>query len=128
MSSALIVDSDLGFVFWLGEVFKVLDAPCLPARSIPEALDRLESDGFIPELIILNPALPGAAEFVHEIRSTRGHLPIIAAIEPAVEMRSILDPFDVVQPKPAVPGEEAASQWIEVIRRALAGTSVQRTE
>jgi hypothetical protein len=128
MNSALIVDSDPGFLFWLGGMLGVLDAPCCPARSIQEALDRLESDGFVPELIIVNPALPGAAEFVHEMRGTRGHLPIIAAIEPAAEMRSGLDRYDVVQSKPAVPDEKAASQWMEVIRRALAGTPVQPTE
>jgi hypothetical protein len=61
---ALIVDHDLGFVMWLGEVFAELGCQAVPALHCRQAL-VLAKDLTRPiTTLVMNPDLPGAARAV----------------------------------------------------------------
>ena len=54
-----LVDDDLGFVYWLGSIFTEAGCRALPALSCREAVALMKRLGIEPDLIVLNPHLPG---------------------------------------------------------------------
>lgn len=63
----LILDDDLGFVWWLGEIFTELGYGAVPAPSCPQALSMIEALDLSVDLAILNPELPGISPMIRAI-------------------------------------------------------------
>jgi hypothetical protein len=61
--TVLILDDDLGFVWWLGEIFTELGY----APSCPQALSTIEALDLSVDLAILNPELPGISPMIRAI-------------------------------------------------------------
>src|SRR5260370_28299368 len=57
-----IVDSDLGFVWWVGDIFREVGCRALPALSCKDAVALMKELGIEPDLIVLNPNLPGCRD------------------------------------------------------------------
>jgi hypothetical protein len=62
--SVVIIDDDLGFVFWLGGLLGKAGYPAWPARSVADAAELLEELHTGLDLLIINPRVDGAAEFL----------------------------------------------------------------
>ena len=114
----LIVDSDLGFVFWLGHTLDAAGYFSLPAKSIPDAVELLRLLNRTLDLLIVNCALFGAADFIGSLRRTQPNIKVLAACDPADSARDIPG-VDFVEEKPLAPDQEADQRWMDSVRRTL---------
>jgi len=76
--SILIVDEDIGFLWWLGELFNDSGYRSIPALSCTEALERLDMLTEAVDLLVVNPSLPGVAVLLETL--TRIRMPKIVLI------------------------------------------------
>ncbi len=60
----LIADEDMGFLWWLGELFNELGYRSLPALSCSQALALLRKSGRQVDLLLINPRLRGASRLI----------------------------------------------------------------
>jgi hypothetical protein len=114
----LIVDSDLGFVFWLGHALDAAGYFSLPAKSIPDASELLRLLNREVDLLVLNCSLFGAADLIGSLRRSQPHLKVLAAGDPG-EPVSDVHGVDLTENKPAAPDETSARRWLQSIRRLL---------
>ena len=107
----LILDTDLGFVFWLGEILTQAGYRAVPAQSIKEATSLMRRLKTLADLLIVSPAVHGAAEWMQ----SRGNpllRPVIAAVEDPVDGRVALMGARAVCRKPEFgrPDADAVSE------------------
>ena len=94
MQTILVVDNDLGFIFWLGQALRQGGYEVLPARTVADARTLISQ--FLPDLdlLIINFALPEAPEFVRTLRRGQGQVKVIALAretEPSAEYCPLLE-------------------------------------
>ena len=116
-STALLVDDDFAFLFWLADIFTEVGCDTLPALSYQQAV--LHANIFEGQLdfLVVNPALPRALEIVQIFGGM--HRPKI-----------ILIPEQGVEPDPRVAADAILERpdpqsaitrpiWVERIRKLL---------
>jgi len=120
--TVLIVDEDLGFVFWLGRLLNETGYQAWPARSGDEAAALLNEIGVAVDLLVINPNTAGAAAFVEDQRRF-ADFKTIAIHPPDVPLQVEDDaPFagiDADLAKPGRPNDLAAFEWMGVIDSLL---------
>jgi DNA-binding NtrC family response regulator len=67
----LIADEDMGFLWWLGELFNELGYRSLPALSCEQALSLLNQSARQVDLLLVSPRLKGASELVATLSRAR---------------------------------------------------------
>ena len=72
-----IVDDDLGFVWWLGEVFIEAGCHTLPALSATEALALMKRLQVSIDIVVVNPALAGVDRMLRSLKRANPGLKII---------------------------------------------------
>jgi len=82
VATILILDNDLGFSFWLGQTLSAPHCEALPARSVAEAATLIEHFKLKIDFLIINPALPGAADFSRALRREQKHLRVATLDSP----------------------------------------------
>jgi hypothetical protein len=114
--TVLIVDEDLGFVFWLGRLLTETGYQAWPARSGVEAAALLSEIGVHPDLLVINPNSEGAAAFVESQRRQADFktIAIQAPDEPPQEPASI-DRIDAALVKPGRHNDLNAFEWTGVV-------------
>ena len=119
MSAAiLLVDTDLGFLFWLGSALDAAGYEAFPARSVPDAIALLADLHLTVELIIINFALAGAANFVRAMRQASRRLKIVSLSDP--ESSDLEFGPDAVFAKPAGVTQQATADLVQIVRTTLA--------
>jgi DNA-binding response OmpR family regulator len=94
VQTILIVDSDLGFVFWLGQALFKVGFEVFPAKAVPDALTLLSECVPALDLLIINFSLPGAPDFVTALRLAQDNVKVIALVkktEPSPEYYPVLE-------------------------------------
>ena len=119
MKTVLIVDRDLGFVFWLGRALDDAGYEAIPARGVPDAIQLLHELHAVVDLLIVDAALPGAADLVRSLRRSARTIRVMSLVEsrdetPASTLRS-----DAVRPKPEHADEISRLEWVDAIGRVL---------
>jgi DNA-binding response OmpR family regulator len=74
VATILILDDDLGFSFWLGHTLNTSNCDALPAKSVAEATALIGHFKLKVDFLILNPTVPGAADFIRALRREQKHL------------------------------------------------------
>jgi hypothetical protein len=111
----LIIDHDLGFVFWLGQTLDALGYNTLPAKGVPEAIALLKELRVKVDILIVSSSLPGAAEYVADQRQANSKLTVFALIdERGAQAESRLE-WDVSQPKPDLPDEQFKQTFLKLV-------------
>ena len=64
----LIVDRDLGFLFWLGQLLAEAGYRVLPALTCAEAFSHIKTFGVTIDDVIVEQGLRGASEMVQSWR------------------------------------------------------------
>ncbi len=100
MKTALIVDPDIGFGFWLGRGFDQARYQAFPAKSVSEATALLNEIRLEVDLLIVNPALPEAAELVESLRRSNPQLRVIALIGDQAQFPALAARVDLCCRKP----------------------------
>jgi len=118
MKTILIIDDDLGFVFWLGRVLAHGGYEVLPAKGFSDASTLLSDLNAEVDLLIVNPSLPGAADFVNALRRSRPNAKIVFALDddqPAGQIQNA----DIIARKLLPEDAAAATLWLRVVEQAL---------
>lgn len=120
MKTVLIIDTDLGFVFWLGQALLEGGYNALPAKGVPEAkalLSELEAE---TDLLIVNPCLAGAADLIDALRASNVELKVLALRgEQDLSAAKIPCPDASIR-KPLRPDRIASSLWLRTVEQLLA--------
>jgi len=118
MVTALIIDNELGFMFWLGEILNEAGYAALPAKSATEAVDLMSENNIEPDLLIINPSLSGVVRLAEELRRSRPGIKVVAST--SVEDQTCdLPGVDHFLLKPVRADEALRQIWLETIRRLL---------
>ena len=118
MHTVLIVDDDLNFVFWLGNALDQTSYEALPAKNIPDAIELLNQVTFAIDLVIVNTALQGFADFVHCVSGIPAR--VIAVAEPLRAPQIPISGADVIILKPLAADERWKSELLDLIRSMFA--------
>jgi hypothetical protein len=113
----LIVDDDLGFVMWLGEVFNELGCQPVPALHCREALELAEHLKLPITSVVINPGLPGAAPMLQALLVANPGLWVVLIRNPAVQALDIQARAILDRPSPWEP--ISRSEWLAKVRRVL---------
>ena len=120
MKNILIVDNDLGFVFWLCHVLDAAGYETVPARGVREAMAALEELDLWVDLLMVRGNLPGADGFATELRSSqKGQLKTIALIDSSDESGESIAAWDGWQVKLSVTDAIAGPIFLSLVHNAL---------
>jgi DNA-binding response OmpR family regulator len=123
--AVLILDNDPGLIFWLGNVLGSEGITALPASSITEAETLLRQLKGRVELLIANPALPGAREFAESLLQSQWRLPILAVVERDGSGAGFRGADATLFRPSSLDGSQDA-EWRQTIRRILGGHIAER--
>ena len=117
IGAVLLVDSDLGFVFWLGQTLEKGGYVAFPAKNLPEAFKLIASLHFSVAVMIVDESLPDLPQYISTIRLEHRGVKIILLIEhDDVGLRVDVD----ARCRRADPADEnSAREWLQLIRRVL---------
>jgi CheY-like chemotaxis protein len=119
VNTVLIADDDLGFVCWLGQILHRVGIQTLPARNGLEAIDLLREIPVRVDAVVINPAVPGAAAVVAQLRSTQEDVAVVGVMESADEHAFALPGEVVSLPRPLRLDDEWVACWVQGIYRVL---------
>jgi hypothetical protein len=128
---ALIIDHDLGFLMWLGEVFTELGCQAVPALHCRQALALATQLELPITTVVVNPELPGAARMVKALVAANPGVRVVLIRNSAADTngdsrpgRVTLDPNGIKarstleRPSPSEP--ISRPEWLAKIRKMLA--------
>ncbi len=118
--SLLLVDTDLGFLFWFGRSLDQAGYEAFPARSVPDAMTLLVELRLSVGLLILNCALPGAEDFVARMRHSRKNLKVISLV--GAEQLWHTPGVDAICPKPLEINDRSRVELLQIVHRVLPNT------
>jgi ActR/RegA family two-component response regulator len=127
--TVLIIDDDLGFVFWLGHVLTAAAYSPLPAKSVPDAVYLVKQLGLTVDVLAINPALPGGLDFISALQRSQQDIRVIGVLNDPQQVAHIFA-VNAAHLKPTVFDEMAKGEWLECIDRVIttAGSSSDRTQ
>ena len=124
----LIIDHDLGFVMWLGELFTELGCQTVPAFNCRQALALIQRIDLPVAILVINPELRGAKRMVQSLVAANPDLRLVLIRSAALKAAhrgagsrqypgGIQAQFTLQRPSPA----ESISrpEWAARIRKVL---------
>ncbi len=119
---ALIVDHDLGFVMWLGEIFSELGCVAVPALHCRQALALSERFDLPITILLVNPELRGAERMIHTLVAANPGVRLVLIREGTADHLGAA-PIDVRVRQTLehpLPGDAISRpDWVAKIRRLL---------
>lgn len=116
-TSILLIDSDLGLLFWLGRVLDHAGYQAFPARSVPDAVALLRELHLTVGVLILNCSLPEAEDLVPTLRRSYRFLKVICLN--GDRRHRCIGGTDAVCRKPAEFSEHSKAEWVRALRGVL---------
>lgn len=113
----LLIDTDLGFLFWLGQALDRAGYEAFPARGIPDAIALLAELHLTVGSIILNFSLPGAEDFIAGLRHSQNHLKVISLVE--YEQQFVPPGIDAVFCKPSEINERSKAELVQMVQKVV---------
>jgi hypothetical protein len=117
----LLVDPDLGFVFWLGHTLDSAGYNAIPAKDVDAALELLEEHKLAVDILVIDPLLPDAFAFIAHLRRFRPTAHVIAAVPPEWQEGAPVPGADAAIRKLGRFSPEAAAEWVNLIQKLSAG-------
>jgi DNA-binding response OmpR family regulator len=118
----LLIDRDLGLLFWLGHALDQAGYPSFPAKSVPDAVSLLGELHLNVGVLILDCSLPGTEGLIAALRQSRKFLKVICMN--GEEEHICVPGVDALCPKPAGFSSRASSKWVKSLREALSAITV----
>ena len=116
MTTVLIVDGDLGFVFWLGQALDSAGYLALPANDTRSALKLIQEHKIRVDILVIDPLLPNAFSLIATLRQAIATLITVGAISPEWGVRPSEPEFNAVIRKPEKLTAAALLSWLALIR------------
>jgi hypothetical protein len=123
LKTVLIVDPDLGFLLWLGQLLADANYRSLPALTVQAATTLIAKLNLTVDLLIIDPTVAGANAFVRTMRRER-HIGVMAVVTSMTELEAGIRGIDAVRFKPTTADDLEASEWLREIGHLLANPSV----
>jgi hypothetical protein len=120
MKNILVVDSDLGFVYWLGCTLCAAGYMALPAKDSQNASELLSRLKVGIQLLVVNPSMPEARDFAEALRRSQRHLKVIALLGGGEGLGRAFPGADASQHKRTYLGEFSEIDWLETIENVFA--------
>jgi hypothetical protein len=117
--TVLIVDRDLGFVFWLGQGLDAAGYLALPAKSCEDASDLLNQLNIAIDLLILGNSCAGANVFCETLRHSQRCLKVIVAVSDWERPSPPFPRADAARHKTTCWDEISKLEWLETIEAVL---------
>jgi hypothetical protein len=117
--TVLIVDRDLGFVFWLGQHLDNIGYQALPAKGSVDATAILRELHVEIDLLIVNPDSDGASALTEALRRSQGHLKVITISSQEKESSVPFRGANASHYRPSFLDEASKAEWLETIERVL---------
>lgn len=118
LTAILIVDNDLGFVFWLGHLLDAEGFSAYPARTVPDAALLILQFDLSPDLLVINPELPSAQELISSLHRLNGRICVIAVGNSSANLEHFPGIHKYI-PKAPQFDNSAGETWIHLIHEAL---------
>ena len=117
VKTILIVDRDLGFVFWLGQVLDAAGFVAVPAKGIADAAEIVDLLRLPVGVLIAPASEQGLSEFVERLRFTSPDLQVIALTSEADTAR-MLPPVSgaVLKQKPRFRNQATKAEWLDLVQ------------
>lgn len=122
--TVVIVDHDLGFVFWLGHMLDSRGHSALPARTVADAALLIMQLDLKIDVLVINLSLPGAVEFVNAMHRTRRQVTVIGIIENA-QPATTIPGVNALHPKPRTIDLSSKMGWINCVEGLLMREAAQ---
>lgn len=113
-----IVDNDLGFVWWLGELFTEAGCRALPALSCEQAMSFMKSLKVGIDLLVVNPQLPGVTDMLQGFQRTHPNLKIVAVGKASAALSASVHPLARLE-RPFASDSISRPEWLKKVRKLL---------
>jgi DNA-binding NtrC family response regulator len=113
-----IVDDDLGFVWWLGEVFTEAGCRTLPALSCEQALALFKSLDVGIDLLVVNPQLSGISKMLKILSRAHPNLKIVAIGNASAALLAASRPQASLE-RPSASESISRPEWLKKVRKLL---------
>ena len=113
-----IVDNDLGFLWWLGEVFTEAGCRTLPALSCEQALALIKSLNVGIDLLVVNPQLPGVVKMLQSLSRAHPNLKIVAIGKASTALTAAFRPQASLE-RPSASDSISRTEWLKKVRKLL---------
>lgn len=116
-ATVLLVDHDLGLVFWLGRLLDEMGYEAYPAKSVRDAFELISKLQLVISLVIVDQSVPEAAFLIKWLRGANKDLKVI--LTGGNEIPWLPWEADAQCAKPNRFGEGAEDEWNQLIRSVL---------
>ena len=123
----LIIDNDLGFVFWLGHLLEAASHSALPAKSVPDAALLVLQLDLTVDVMVINLALSGSLDFIAALHRTQKNLRVITIRDDVEQTLGYIPGVHASHPRPAVLDEAARVHWVRCIESVMLNHETQRS-
>lgn len=115
--TALIVDEDVGFIWWLGEILNEVGYQAVPALSAKQAVALFAETKFVADLVVVSPGLPGVSALLETLSRSRTPAVVLIENRNADSIPGIRPIASLVRPS----GWEPVSrvEWLRTMRRVV---------
>jgi hypothetical protein len=125
----LIVDEDLGFVWWLGQIFSKAGCQVVPTLNSEQTVSITQDLNLKADVVVVNPELAGISEMILALSSARP--PKIVAIRNHNSSVPNALHADAALERPSGWGSVSEKEWLGCVRRLVRdvrATGVERAE
>lgn len=113
----LIVDEDLGFVWWLGQIFSQTGCRVVPTLGSDQTVSLARELNLKVDLLVVNPELPGVSELIQALSSKRR--PKIVAIRNHDSNVRVALPAHATLERPSGWGPVSEKEWLGSVRKLV---------
>jgi hypothetical protein len=122
----LIVDEDLGFVWWLGQIFSQAGCQVVPTLSSDQTASLASDLNLKVDLFVVNPELSGVNELIQALSSTR--CPKVVAIRNHDSNVSVAVPAHATIERPSGWGPVSEKEWLGCVRRLVKDIKLSQSD
>jgi DNA-binding NtrC family response regulator len=116
--TVLIVDEDLGFVFWLGQALADVGHQVVPALSCEQAFFHIRHFNVDADAVFVNPALSGVPNLLQTLGRANTRLRIVLIKSPDMEVSGAM-PAHALLEKPRGWEEISRQEWLLKVETIL---------
>lgn len=118
--TVLILDQDLGFVFWLAEIFNEVGCQVAPGLDYTQAVSLTKRFHLSVDLVVVNPALEWAQQVLSTL-SARGRTPKIVVIRDEMTKSVGAIHADAILKRPTASQQTSRQEMLAQVREILGG-------
>lgn len=116
--TALIVDDDVGFILWLGEMLTETGYQAIPALHCRQAMTLVKKMDLRVDVLVVNPKLRGAARAVKALETEHPRLRVVLIRDPA-DPGQAPDSNHATLERPSAWEPISRPQWVTKMRKVL---------